>query len=105
MGERGGGSWRLKNLSQRAAKHTTCIDLIFSSNVCLTIICGGEQSLFEKCHNNIMYGYVNFSIPLPPPCYREVWDFKNSKIEYIQKVTFTGQGLSIIRISTENVKL
>ena len=43
------------------------IDLIFSSNVNLTKYCGVEQSLYETCHHNIIYGTLNFNIPLPPP--------------------------------------
>ena len=43
----------------------SCIDLIFSSNVNLTKNCGVEQSLYEKCDHNIIYGTLNFNIPLP----------------------------------------
>ena len=44
-----------------------CIDLIFSSNVNLPKKCGVEQSLYEKCHHSIIYGTLNFNIPLPLP--------------------------------------
>ena len=67
----------------------SCIDLIFSSNVNLTKNCGVEQSLYETCHHNIIYGTLNFNIPLPPPCFREVWDYKNAYIECIQKSIYT----------------
>ena len=56
----------------------SCIDLIFSSNVNLTKHCGVEQSLYEKCQHNIIYGTLNFNIPLPPPYCRELWDFKSA---------------------------
>ena len=42
---------------------SSCIDLIFSSNVNLTKS-GVEQSLYETCHHNI-YRALNFIIPLP----------------------------------------
>ena len=53
---------------------SSCIDLIFSSNVNLTKNCGVKQSLYET------YGTLNFNIPLPPPYFREIWDYKNANI-------------------------
>ena len=47
-----------------------CINLIFSSNVNLRKNCGVEQSLYEKCHHNIIYGTLNFNIPLPHPSFK-----------------------------------
>ena len=44
---------------------SSCIDLIFSSNVNITKTCGVKQSFYEKCHHNIIYGTLNFNIPLP----------------------------------------
>ena len=46
--------------------------------------CGAEQSLYEKCHHNIIYGNLNFNVPLPPPYYRELWDF-SANTECIRK--------------------
>ena len=37
------------------------------------------------CHYNIIYGTLNFSIPLPPLCFREICNFENVDIEYIRK--------------------
>ena len=56
---------------------SSCIDLIFSSNVSFIRNYGIEQSIYEKCHHNITYGTLDFNVPLPPPYYREIWDFKN----------------------------
>ena len=39
------------------------IDLIFSSNVNIMVVV--EQSLYKTCHHNIIYGTLNFDIPLP----------------------------------------
>ena len=49
-----------------------CIDLIFSSNVNIAKNCEVEQSLYKTCHHNIIYGTLNFNIPLPPPYFREI---------------------------------
>ena len=64
---------------------SSCIDLIFSSNVNLTKNCGVEQSLYKSCHHNIIYGTLNFNIALSLPYFREIWDFKSANIECIQK--------------------
>ena len=64
---------------------SSCIDLIFSSNVNFTKNCGVEQSFYEKCHHNIIYGTLNFNTPLPHPYFREIWDFKSANIVCIQK--------------------
>ena len=59
--------------------------LIFSSNTSLISDYGIEQSIHENCHHNIIFGKINFSIPLPPPYYREIWDFEHANIEGIQR--------------------
>ena len=64
---------------------SSCIDLIFSSNVNLTKNCGVEQSLYETYHHNIIYETLNFNVPLLPLYLREIWDYKNANIECIQK--------------------
>ena len=42
-----------------------CIDLGFSSNVNFTKCCGVEQSIHQTSHHKIIYGALNFNIPLP----------------------------------------
>ena len=64
---------------------SSCIDLIFSSNVNLAKNRGVEQSLYETCHHNIIYGTLNFNISLTLPYFREIWDYKNANTECIQK--------------------
>ena len=70
--------------------HTTkesssCIDLTFTSNPSFISASGVELSLYEKCNHNLIYGKINFNVPLPPPYIREVWDYKNAKVENIQQ--------------------
>ena len=60
------------------------IDLIFASNTSY-LTTGIEQSIYDKCHNNIIYGKLNFDLPLPPPYYRKTWDFKKANTEAIQR--------------------
>ena len=62
---------------------SSCNDLIFSPNMSFIRIYGIEQSIYEKCHHNITYDTLDFSVPLPPPYYREIWDYKT--LTLIQK--------------------
>ena len=55
---------------------SSCNDLIFSSNMSFKRNYGIEQSIYEKCHHNITYNTLDFSVPLPPPYNREIWDYK-----------------------------
>ena len=66
-------------------KTFSCIDLIFSSNLNITRNCGIEKTIHEKCHHDIIYGTLNFNVPLLPPYYREIWDYKHADTENIQK--------------------
>ena len=43
------------------------------------------MTLFEKFHYNIVYGEIDFKIPIPPPYMREVWDYKNASAKSIQR--------------------
>ena len=40
----------------------------------------------EQCHHNITNGTLDFSVLLPPPYYREIWDYKNASADSIQEV-------------------
>ena len=43
------------------------------------------ETIHEKCHYDVIYGTLNFNVPLPPPYYREIWDYKHVNTENIQK--------------------
>ena len=40
---------------------------------------------FTKRHHNLFFGKINFNIPLPPPFYRDIGDYKKANAEMIQK--------------------
>ena len=67
---------------------SSCIDLIFSSNVNLTKDRGVEQSLNKICYHNIIYRPLNFNIPLPYPYFREIYGYKITSIGCIQKLIY-----------------
>ena len=64
---------------------SVCIDLVFSSNVNFTKYCGVEQWLYQTSQHSIIYRTLNFNIPLSPPYYTEIWNYKNASIRRIQK--------------------
>ena len=67
---------------------SSCIDLLFTTNSKLLCVVGVKQTMYDKCHRNIIYGSLNLNIRLPPPFDREVWDYKNTdavriKVEHL----------------------
>ena len=49
---------------------SSCIDLIFATSPNLIRETGIELSIFEKCHHGLIYGIINFKVPLPQPYLR-----------------------------------
>ena len=49
---------------------SSCIDLIFTFNPSITVDLGIGKSLCSSCHHDIIYGKINFRVPLPPPHFR-----------------------------------
>ena len=66
-----GYSQLINELTHFVNKISFCIDLIFSSDLNITKNCGTEKTIHEKCPHDIIYGTLNFNVPLPPPHYRE----------------------------------
>ena len=64
---------------------SSCIDLIVSFNLSFIRNYGIERSIYEKYHHKITNGTLDFNVPLPPPYYREIWDYKNAATKSIQK--------------------
>ena len=44
----------------------SCIDLIFCTNLNVISKHDVDVSIFDKCHNDIIYGKINIHVPLPP---------------------------------------
>ena len=73
----------LPNIIKKLKDSLSCINLIFTSSPNLINSSGVEMSLFEKRLHNIVYGKIDFKIPISPPYMREVWDYKNASTESI----------------------
>ena len=50
-----------------------CNDLVFTTNSKLLSGVEIEQTIYDKCHHNNIYGSLNLNMPLPPSYYSEVW--------------------------------
>ena len=66
-------------------KTSSWIDLIFSLYLNITSNCGIEKAIHEKCCHNIIYKTLTYNMALPPPCHREIWDYKHADTDNIQK--------------------
>ena len=64
---------------------STCIDSIFTSNTNLVTDFGVDSTLYKTCHHNLIFGKINFIVPLPTPFYRDNWGYKRANLEMIQK--------------------
>ena len=64
---------------------SSCIDLIFTSNTNLVTDNGVDPTLYRTCHHNLIFGKISSNIPLHPPFYRDIWDYKRANVEMIQK--------------------
>ena len=49
---------------------------------------GVDVSIFDKCHDNIIFGKINIRVPLPPVYVREVWDYSQADVENIKKAIY-----------------
>ena len=55
------------------------MDLIFTSNTNFVTGFEVDSPLYRTCHENLIFGKFNCNIPLPPPFYRDIWDYKSAK--------------------------
>ena len=64
---------------------SSCIDLIFTSNPSILVDSCIEKSLSNSCHQDFIYGKINFRVPLPPPYFRTIWDYKSADASSIKR--------------------
>ena len=69
--------------SQLINKLTHFVDDV-TYNASLAKNCAIEQSIYGKCHHDIIFGTLYFSVRLHPPYSSEMWDYKNAEINSIQ---------------------
>ena len=69
---------------------STCIDLIFATSPNFIRKTGAELSIFEKCHQNLIYGVADFKVLLPPPYLTEIWNYKNANVKHMMMNCFCG---------------
>ena len=79
---------------------SSSIHLSFASNTSY-LATGIEQLIYDKRHHNIIYGKLNFDIPLPP-----LWDYNKANTEVYKELflSLTGIWLSKIKILMRKLK-
>ena len=65
----------IDKLTHAINKSMPCIDLIFCTNQIIVSQYGADASIFDKCHENIIYGKIDIYVPNRPKYVREVWDY------------------------------
>ena len=64
---------------------SSCIDLIFCSQLSLVKSSGVHPTLFPTCHHQLIYIQIDFQIVLPPPFQRKVWFYDKADVTSIQR--------------------
>ena len=67
------------------SKNPSCIDLIVTDQPNLILDSGTRASLDAHCHHQVIYGKINFKIPLPPLSDRKIWHYHRANIVAIQR--------------------
>ena len=64
---------------------SSCIDLIFTSQLNLVVDSGVHPSLHPNCHHQIVYAKLNLKIHFPPTYEREIWHYGQGNTERIRR--------------------
>ena len=69
----------LKQLIQKPthilSNSSSCIDLVFTSQLNLVMESGVHSSLHENCHHQLAYAKFNLKVWYPPPYERKIWHY------------------------------
>ena len=79
------------------------IDLIFTSLPNLIFDSGVHSSLHPNCHHQIVYAKFNLEIIYSPPYLQEVWHYKDSNIEIIQRAMSVNEKVDIFNNTFLNI--
>ena len=64
---------------------SSCIDLIFTSQLNLVMESGVHSSLQPNCYHQITYAKFNLKIYFPPPYEREIWHYEKANVDHIRR--------------------
>lgn len=65
-------------------KSPSCIDLFFTTQPNLVLESGVLPSPSKTCHHQIIFDKIKFEVFRPPPFKREVWHFKEARVDLIR---------------------
>ena len=75
-----GYSQLINQLTHITNTSASCVVLIFTTNSSFVKDSGVELSLFDKCHDDIIFRKVSLKISIPPPYTREVWNYGKANV-------------------------
>ena len=64
---------------------SSCIDLIFTTQLNLIMKSKVHSSLHANCHHHITFVKFNLKIHYPPPYEREVWHYQKANVDQIRQ--------------------
>ena len=64
---------------------SSCIDLIFTSQLNLITDSGAHSSLHSNCHHQIIFAKFNLHIVYPPSYLREIWHYREANTRLIRR--------------------
>ena len=79
----------LKHLIQEP-KHiltysSSCVNVIFTSQLYLVMESGVHSSLHQNCHNQLIYAKINLKVFYLSPYEREIWHYQRTNVDLIQQ--------------------
>ena len=83
----------------------SCIDLIFCTNLNVISKHSVDVSIFDKCHNDIIYGKINIIVPVPTIYVREFWNYRKANVENIKNKYLTLTGIKLLKTLQQVKKL
>ena len=83
----------------------SCIDLIFCTNLNVISKHSVDVSIFDKCHNDIIYGKINIIVPVPTIYVREFWNYRKANVENIKNKYLTLTGIKLLKTLQQTKQL
>ena len=83
---------------------SSCNDLLFTINSIVLSDVGVKQTIYDKCHDNIIYASFNLNIPHSPRYHTYVWGYKNTYHDMYTACKFIGELGRRKEIADEKVK-
>ena len=75
----------IKDPTHISKTSSSCVDIIFTSQLSLITNSGVHSSLHPNCHHQIAFAKLNLHIIYPPPYIREIWHYREANTGLIRR--------------------